>query len=129
MASQALHERAVLLRRQADDLALAAAALIELRGQRDRGLARRARDDDRARAEEAGLREEVVDQEAGEEQRTEDHLLVFALGIVARIGGDAVVEVVEQVALGAVGRDVLESAARDVVGARYEVRRHGKIAV
>ena len=75
-------------------------------GQSARGLARGARQDDRARAEHLGVVEEVVDQVGGEEQRPEQHLLILGVRVVDRVGLDTCVPVVGRRKRGSVRRSV-----------------------
>ena len=90
--------------------------------QRAGRLARGAGEDRRARAEQRGFVEEVVDQIRREEQRAQQHLLGLGAGVVDRVGVDARVAVVSRRKLGAVRGGVDEALRADRAPARRPAR-------
>src|SRR5437899_10845562 len=105
----ALDERHMRLRRQTHHLAPVASRLGQEERETERRLARRARQNGRTRAEERVAGEEIIEEERGGEERTEERDLGLARAIVPRVGCDARVPIVDGRKGGAMWRGVDET--------------------
>ena len=126
VAAEPLHETDVGRRGEAHHLD--AVALGGQEGGPDRGLARRAGQDDDLGPEEPVVGQVVVEQERGEEEGPQQHLLVLVPLVVDRIATDGPVGVVGGREVGPVGSGVDEAALVDPVGRDHEVPRHREVA-
>ncbi len=98
-------------------------------GGAERGLARRAGQHDARRAVESRAPQRILDQEAGQEQRLEQHPQRLALGRRRQLGGEATILVIDRAHRLAMRRHVAEQTGADLPRRDEQMRRHRQEAI